>query len=155
MILQDNMIKFFNYQEQVKRLSLALRNEFYVEAIAIEYAMIEDRIHSILTHSGFSIVDKNNKKYSINKNINKLKSNKYFTEKEMRKRLPLDLLDEIKEWKDKRNIIIHDLLKQEFQPDEFKELAIQGNELRKQIDNKSKLIKKYNEKLKAKGELKQ
>ena len=46
------MIKYENYKEQMKRLKAAMANRFYLEAIFIEYAILEDRLESALRHSG-------------------------------------------------------------------------------------------------------
>ena len=43
-----NQLKFENYQEQFKRLNSALKNGFNLEAMFIEYAIIEDRTESVL-----------------------------------------------------------------------------------------------------------
>ena len=48
----SNMQKYFNYQEQMVRLKKALAAQFYLEAIFIEYAVMEDRLASVLIHSG-------------------------------------------------------------------------------------------------------
>lgn len=42
----DNMQKYLNYKEQMGRLKKAIANSFYLEAIFIEYAIIEDRLES-------------------------------------------------------------------------------------------------------------
>ena len=43
--------KYNNYKEQFKRLNRALSNGFNLEAMFIEYAIIEDRTESILHHA--------------------------------------------------------------------------------------------------------
>ena len=48
----DNNQKYNNYREQFKRLDRSLKNEFYLEALFIEYAIIEDRTESVLKHAG-------------------------------------------------------------------------------------------------------
>ena len=48
----SNMQKYFNYQEQMVRLKKAMAAQFYLEAIFIEYAVMEYRLESILRHSG-------------------------------------------------------------------------------------------------------
>ena len=48
----SNMQKYFNYQEQMVRLKKAMAAQFYLEAIFIEYAVMEDRLASVLIHSG-------------------------------------------------------------------------------------------------------
>ncbi len=142
--MELNKLKQENYAEQAIRLKKALKYEFYVEALAIEYAMIEDRINSIINTVGLKTVDKYGNNLTINKRLNIIKSNNPFCKvKFLRSKLPVEFVEEIREWKDKRNTIIHSLMTTEFQSGEFRELAEQGNNLRKQIDNKSKSIKKY------------
>lgn len=48
----DNSQKHENYREQFVRLKKALSSGFYLEAIFIEYTIIEDRTESILRHAG-------------------------------------------------------------------------------------------------------
>ena len=47
-----NIQKYLNYKEQFKRLNKALINGFNLEAIFIEYAIMEDRTESVIRHSG-------------------------------------------------------------------------------------------------------
>ena len=58
----DNMQKYENYKEQMRRLKKALKEQFYLEAISIEYAIIEDRIESVLRHTGVFNPEKHNMK---------------------------------------------------------------------------------------------
>lgn len=49
--LTENLLKYENYKEQFTRLKSALNNGFNLEAIFIEYAIMEDRnrlIHALL-----------------------------------------------------------------------------------------------------------
>ena len=46
-----NQQKYENYKEQFKRLNRALANGFNLEAMFIEYAILEDRTESILRHA--------------------------------------------------------------------------------------------------------
>lgn len=48
--VSENMQKHFNYKEQFKRLKKAIDNNFYLEAVFIEYAIVEDRAESILLY---------------------------------------------------------------------------------------------------------
>ena len=50
--IKDNMQKYANYKTQMGRLKKALSYQFYLEAIFIEYAIMEDRLESVLRHSG-------------------------------------------------------------------------------------------------------
>lgn len=47
----DNQQKYLNYCEQMRRLKKALGNGFCLEAIFIEYAILEDRLESASTHA--------------------------------------------------------------------------------------------------------
>ena len=46
----ENLQKYENYEEQFKRLDKDLKAGFNLEAIFIEYAIMEDRISSILRY---------------------------------------------------------------------------------------------------------
>ena len=48
---KDNQQKYENYHEQCKRLNKALAAGFNLEAMFIEYALMEDRTESILRHA--------------------------------------------------------------------------------------------------------
>ena len=47
----ENQLKYENYREQFKRLNSALHSGFNLEAMFIEYAIMEDRTESILRHA--------------------------------------------------------------------------------------------------------
>ena len=47
-----NMEKYENYREQMGRLKKAIGSGFFLEAIFIEYAVMEDRLTSVLIHAG-------------------------------------------------------------------------------------------------------
>ena len=51
----DNQQKYENYKEQTMRLKRAINSCFYLEKIFIEYAIIEDRLESVLRHSGIKM----------------------------------------------------------------------------------------------------
>lgn len=48
-----NIDKYITYRYSFAKLKKAITNEFYFEAILIEYAIIEDRINSIFRRIGF------------------------------------------------------------------------------------------------------
>ena len=49
----DNMDKQRTYREHKGRYKRAMENEFFFEALLIDYALLEDRLRSILYHMGF------------------------------------------------------------------------------------------------------
>ena len=98
--------KHNNYREQFKRLNKAITAGFNLEAVFIEYAIMEDRTESVLIHAGkwdSYLKSRKGREPNIStkiKFIQKLAENKkdvlhrYFSD---------DLLDRILNWKDQRN----------------------------------------------------
>ena len=92
--ITDNMQKYANYKTQMGRLKKALSYQFYLEAIFIEYAIMEDRLESVLRHSGkwdpkpgtFPSLDAKRKKIAKLAEERKNPIRKYF---------PLELTDSI------------------------------------------------------------
>ena len=138
----ENQLKYENYREQFKRLNNALNSGFNLEAMFIEYAIMEDRTESILRHADkweAYMKSRKGRGPSIDTKIRYFKKlaeqkkslpNKYFSD---------DLLDRILEWKEERNRLIHALLKQQLEHNEIRTLAVQGrqlaDELRKRAGN--------------------
>ena len=136
----ENMLKYENYKEQFKRLNRALLNGFNLEAMFIEYAIMEDRTESILHHAemwenylksrkGKDVTIDSKIKYIIKLSENKKDVlHKYFSD---------DLLKQILDWKNERNRLIHALLKQELAHNEVLGLAEKGNILTKSLKSRS------------------
>ena len=131
----NNMQKFANYKEQFGRLKKALNNNFYLEAIFIEYAIVEDRFESVLRHSGKFNSEKhtslNSKLKIVSKMTEEIKglARKYFTQ---------ELLEEINIWKEDRNKLIHALMKQSLHTEDLQIVAHKGQEIAKTVSNKTK-----------------
>lgn len=143
----DNMEKYRIYKTQMGRLTKAINNEFYLEAIFIEYAVFEDRLESILVHAGKFNPTKHDK---ISRKLSKLSEmsrnkkgleKKYFSE---------ELIQDIGNWKEQRNLLIHALMKQTPDYEELKELALQGRELLRKLDNKARSYRRALEKAEEK-----
>lgn len=138
----DNMQKYENYKEQFKRLKKAFDYKFYMEAIFIEYAMMEDRVEAILRYEGNEIKPKNEKEFiSIGRKLNKIaaiaRQNKslpqrYFSD---------GTVENILEWIKRRNALIHALLKKELTTDEVEAFALEGKTLTRTLCNKAKNYK--------------
>ena len=140
----DNEQKHINYTEQMGRLKKALKYEFYIEAIAIEYAVMEDRLESILRHEGVFNPEKHGslaRKLSRVRELrrrNKSLENKYLSE---------EFLDSIDAWKEKRNVFIHALLKQKLNTEDIKSVADQGNDIVKKLTTVATSIRRKLEKI--------
>ena len=136
---QDNQLKYQNYKEQFKRLNNAITQHFYLEAVFIEYAIMEDRSESIIRHAGrwdsyMKRRGRNNPtldskvKYicRLMESNNKELLRKYFSN---------EYLSLILTWKDERNRLIHALLKQNLTTEELALLAEHGRDLVRQLSN--------------------
>ncbi len=139
----DNNQKYLNYKEQTTRLKKALQNEFYIEAIAIEYAIMEDRLESILRHEGVFNPEKHStlaRKLARVRELRRRKNsleNKYLSE---------ELLDSIAEWKEQRNALFHALLKLQITTEQVRGTAESGNLIVKQLTSKATSIRRQLEK---------
>ena len=143
----ENQLKYENYREQFKRLNSALNNGFNLEAMFIEYAIMEDRTESILRHADkwdAYMKKQNGRDPTINSKVKYIQNLAAFQNDLLHRYFSDDLLDQILIWKDQRNRLIHALLKQQFEHNEVRELAAQGkqlvDELRKRAGNYNRAI---------------
>ena len=130
----DPMQKYVNYKEQCARLNKALKNEFYLEAIFIEYAILEDRTESILQREGLwgaYMKTRKGKMPNIDSKLTFIRSHAQSKKYLMSRYFADDLMLELRAWKNKRNPLIHNLLNQTLGPDDLKDLAMEGAELMK------------------------
>ena len=132
--------KYENYREQFKRLNKSLANGFNLEAMFIEYAIMEDRTESILRHAGRwenYLKTKRGRGPTLHSKVTYIKKcanskisllDRYFND---------EMLDNILDWKEDRNRMIHALLKQELAHNEVSGIAERGNELVKLLRNRA------------------
>lgn len=138
----DNIQKYKNYREQFKRLNKAFDYKFYMEAIFIEYAIMEDRAEAILQYEGNEIKPKNEQEFiSITRKLKKIEKiaeqknslpERYFSD---------DIIKNISEWVKQRNGLIHALLKKELTTEEVEAFALEGKKLARALSNKAKNYK--------------
>lgn len=132
--------KQINYREQFKRLNKAMANEFYLEAIFIEYCIMEDRTESILKHMNkWDAYLKKRGRYAITLD-SKIKYIQNFA-REI-KTLPHryfndSMLDDILKWKEDRNTLIHALLKQDLTTQKLADIASEGKRLTELVRNRA------------------
>ena len=139
-VLSPNMQKYHNYQNQFSRLDKALKAEFYLEAIFIAYAIIEDRTESILRHTGkWEAYEKSRKGRAVTLDSKITYIQKMAEEKKSlcNKYLADGTLQRIREWKEDRNRMIHALLKQNLSDGELAALAHAGSDLAKNLRTKT------------------
>ena len=131
------------------RLKKAIEAKFFLEAVFIEYAVMEDRLESIIRQSGEWTFQKDRTKVKISEKMKKMKkivgenslAQKYFT---------AELLSEIESWKGDRNTYIHDFMIQKVTTADLEKFALQGWEIVKKLNSAStsykRALQKQNEK---------
>lgn len=129
--MPDNMLKYENYKEQNKRLTKALQNEFYLEAVFIEYTIMEDRTESILRYEGNTI--NSNGFVSIDRKITKIEKIAENKKGLARKYFTIEFMEQIRTWKNKRNGLIHALIKKNTTTQELIDLAEEGRQITKEL----------------------
>lgn len=144
-----NMEKYGNYKEQMGRLKKAVDNHFLLEALFIEYAIIEDRCESLLRHNNAFNPEKHTTLNAKLKRISELIRNKKSL---MRKYILDELIEEIKVWKEERNRLIHALMKQNLTTEELEQITAQGQRLVKTLCSKTTSYKRTLEREKQKQE---
>ena len=136
----SNMQKHENYREQFVRLKKALASGVNLEAIFIEYSIIEDRTESVLRHAGkWDAYLKKRGRYSVTVE-SKISYIQTFAREEktlLNKYFGDELLDEVLGWKEERNTLIHALLKQTLSTEYPAEVASHGKELAEKVRNRS------------------
>ena len=122
--------KYRNYKEQFDRLNKALKNEFYLEAIFIEYAILEDRTESVLRHADlWEAYMKGKKMANIGTKLTFIKNKAAVKSCTLHPYFNDDLMELLRNWKNKRNPLIHDLLNQKLGDSDLKDLAMEGSRL--------------------------
>ncbi len=150
----ENQLKYENYREQFKRLNSALSNGFNLEAMFIEYAIMEDRTESLLRHAEKwdTYLKKRGKNEStLNSKIVYIQKQVESNRKDLLHRYFSDnLLNQILVWKEDRNRLIHALLKQQLEHNEVTELAAEGKRLVDELRNRANKYNRAIDRMKAK-----
>lgn len=147
-----NFEKYDIYKSMKINLKKAITSGFYYEAIFIEYAIIEDRCTSLLKHAGVKYLDSKEHEIKISEKLKKLRGNPAFDNNYVRKRLTLEFLQEIEVWKRNRDQLIHALAKVPYDNEQIKEIALNGQEIVRILDNKTKSLNAYFDKKEGKGQ---
>ncbi len=143
----DKYEKNMKYRDLMTNLKKSIKNEFYYEAIFIEYAILEDRTESILRHANISTINSKGQTLTLNLKLSKIQQSKFYKYSYVKKHLTKNLINAIYDWKNDRNKLIHDLIKSDYSNEKIKNVALIGYDLIKKINNKSTLINKYNDNL--------
>ena len=140
---EKNMEKYEAYRSMMTNLTKAMRASFYYEAIFIEYAIIEDRCSSALKHAGVKYLNDKGHEIKLSEKLDKMRSNRAFVVPYVRKRITLEFLEQITNWKRERDRLIHALARIPYEPELVKSIAEDGRELVRVLDNKVKSVNNY------------
>ncbi len=137
------MNKQNKYSNFMFKLNNATNNEYYYEAIFIEYAIIEDRTESLLKHAKIKYREDNGQGFKLAKKLDKIRSREEFQDIYIKKHIPNELLDKVKEWKNERDKLMHDIINVEYENENIKNIALTGECIVKRLNNKTKLVNAY------------
>ena len=143
-----NKEKNIKYANLIDKMNKAIEEEFYFEAILLEYAILEDRTESILRHANLTTIDENGNDLTLNTKIKTIRNNAKFIDPYIKKHLTNDLFKSINEWRIDRNRVIHSLVTESYTNNEIKKLALEGKRIIKIMNNKSTLVTNYLDKKK-------
>ena len=147
-----NMEKYENIKTQFDRLKLAMDNAFYLEAIAIEYAIMEDRTRSILRYEGNVAVKKNIKpRTPISEKLNII-AKLAQQDASIGEIFPNDFINELRVWTRERNAYIHALIRIITTTNGFKNFAKRGDCLCKKLRDKANQYRRLSEKRKSQSQ---
>ena len=126
----DNMEKYNTYKNSYEKLELAIENEFYFEACLITYAIIEDRLSSIMKYNGLkadrlSMYEKSN----IIKDLISNKTNG------LENIFDIEEFKEIDNWRRHRNDVVHALMESTYDIEEYRKIALDGRKYAKYLSS--------------------
>ncbi len=124
------------------KLKIAMDQGFYLEALLLEYSIIEDRLLSILKHLGLKYTDSDGRELQIGKKIKKIRGQIVNKNPKVFRKIDIDLIDQIIEWKIIRNDLVHNSCHRLFNNDEVVRCAEKGEEIVKQLINSATRIKR-------------
>ena len=144
----DGKKKNYKYGELMGKLKNSIENEFYYESIFIEYAILEDRTDSLLKHSKISKYDEYGKEMNLNSKLKTIEhSSKFNNDDYVKEHITYTLLSKLHDWKNRRNVLIHNLVETKYNNEDIKKIALEGYELIRKLNSKSTLINKYFDKI--------
>ena len=144
---EKNMEKYGIYKSMYENLAKAMRSGYYYQAIFIEYAILEDRLRAILRYAGVPYISKNGREDKISRKLDKLRDRPEFAKKFVRDRIPAKMVDEIKDWTEARNDLIHNLANIPYDDENVKAVAERGKRILDVFKNKSASVINHFKKL--------
>ena len=142
--MNGNVQKYETYKARMENLKRAMKCGYFLESILIEYAVIEDRVNSLLSHAGKGTSQKLHKK--CEKIVKARECDDRFG-KALQKYISDDLIRDLDAWRVARNEIVHDLMKKPYNAEEFREVAEDGLAVVKLLSNRVKCCNRVSDKL--------
>lgn len=124
------------------KLKIAMTQEFYLEALLLEYSIVEDRLLSVLKHLGLKCTDSNGNELMIGKKIKKVRGQIENKNPLLAGRMDMDLVDDILKWKETRNDLVHNSCHRLFNNEEVIRCAEEGEKLVRRLSNSAQRIKR-------------
>ena len=140
MLDEKNMLKYETYRAMHMNLSKAMKNGFYYEAVFIEYAILEDRLASILKYARIPYVNSKGREINITDKLKKIENRPELSDRFYRERLSEPFLQRIREWLTRRNDLIHHLANIPYDHESVRQTAEQGLELVRDVQNVSRSV---------------
>ncbi|GIQ70826.1 hypothetical protein DUZ99_16680 [Xylanibacillus composti] len=125
------------FEGLIERADKALDNGYCIEASTIYYAILEERLISVLTKFGCTIDRWQKMHYCINKLKTLTATNSL-----ARAAFDTSLLDTMDAWRDRRNEVIHDFAKMDIPYNDIEEWAKEGKSLLRQFNAAAMRLKK-------------
>ncbi len=138
--ISSNLAKHDRYTELIRDLKKAILYHFYLEAIFIEYAILEDRTKSILMHSKRY---NENKHDSLSKKVTEILVLIRQSSNRLSRYLSIETVESIRSWMKNRNALIHHLPQISCCEDDVMNIALEGVLLVKKISNASTSFRRY------------
>lgn len=136
-------MKAYKYSELLSRMDDAIEHEFYLEASWISYAIIEDRLLSILKESGGG----HDKFKMLGPKLGEVNKRMLDT-LNMRKAFSGPLLLDLDRWKNERNLLMHTMASESKTTNELdddsKKLALDGRQIARDLCAACRRYKKFN-----------
>ena len=106
------------------------------------YATPEDRLASILKHSGLQYLQSNGEEISIQRKINKIGNGIVSKRTPIYRRVSQVLIEETMRWKETRNDLVHKSCSRLYENNEVKNCALEGNRIVCKWTNAAAAIKR-------------
>ena len=146
-VTEENRKKYEMYKIMLGNLNRSIDKGYYLQAVFIEYAMLEDRANSIIrVLMGKQVLDAlKERNAGLDKKICKIKNfvNNNSNDAWIKKFLNNNLLDSIIAWKDERNKIVHALMEQFSSQDSLQGIAEEGKNLAREFKDVANKVKNH------------